>query len=84
MRFLGRSRAYVKYGSGESRQIKRWRIDDDMWLHPPLPGNGAGSPAGMVAQPRPKRGLTRRTRCHNQGRRDSACPQLPRTDLDTG
>lgn len=43
MRFLGRDRAYVKYGSGEGctcsdgRVIKRWRIDDDIRLHPPLP-----------------------------------------------
>jgi transposase, IS5 family len=43
MRFLGRDRDYVKYGSGsgcqcrEGKLIRRWRIDDDVRLHPPLP-----------------------------------------------
>ena len=43
MRFLGRDRVYVKYGGGEGctcregRLIRRWRIDDDVRLHPPLP-----------------------------------------------
>lgn len=43
MRFLGRDRVYVKYGSGvgctcrDGRLIRRWRIDDDVRLHPPLP-----------------------------------------------
>jgi transposase len=43
MRYLGRDRAYVKYGSGRGcrcrrgRLIRRWRIDDNPRLHPPLP-----------------------------------------------
>ena len=43
MRFLGRDRDYVKYGSGEGcscregKLIRRWRIDGDVRLHPPLP-----------------------------------------------
>lgn len=43
MRFLGRDRAYVKYGSGDGctcrdgRLIRRWRIDENPRLHPPLP-----------------------------------------------
>ena len=43
MRFLGRDRAYVKYGSGEGctcrdgKLIRRWRIDENPRLHPPLP-----------------------------------------------
>ncbi len=43
MRFLGRDRDYVKYDSGEGcgcrdgKLIRRWRIDDDVRLHPPLP-----------------------------------------------
>lgn len=43
MRFLGRDRVYVKYGSGEGcvcrdgNLIRRWRIDEDPRLHPPLP-----------------------------------------------
>jgi hypothetical protein len=43
MRFLGRDRDYVKYGGGEGcgcrdgKLLRRWRIDDDVRLHPPLP-----------------------------------------------
>jgi transposase, IS5 family len=43
MRFLGRDRVYVKYGSGQScqcrqgRLIRRFRIDENVRLHPPLP-----------------------------------------------
>lgn len=44
MRFLGRDRdTYVKYGSGEGcgcrqgRLIRRWRIEANPRLHPPLP-----------------------------------------------
>jgi IS5 family transposase len=43
MRFLGRDRSYLKYGSGDGCQcrdghlIRRWRIDENPRLHPPLP-----------------------------------------------
>jgi IS5 family transposase len=43
MRFLGRDRNYLKYGSGEActcrdgKLIRRWRIDDNFRWHPPLP-----------------------------------------------
>jgi len=43
MRFLGRDRAYIKYGSGEGctcrngRLIQRFRIADNPRLHAPLP-----------------------------------------------
>jgi IS5 family transposase len=41
LRYLGRDRAYVKYGLGtccaDGHAIRRWRIEDDVRLHPPLP-----------------------------------------------